>query len=108
MSQLGARLDICESYCGIGGCFDEEKSWRITLRAKRGLSDTSEPGGLTKDYLYLDGYYKVKKYIETGHDIKKLYVGKIAIEHVSLVDKMENIVKPRYLPRGEKIELPAR
>lgn len=78
--------------------FDDNTAWRITLRAKRGISDTSGPGGLTKDYLYLDGYYKVKKYIENGNDINKLYNGKIGIEHVALIDQMD-ITGPKYLPK---------
>lgn len=82
--------------------FDERTAWRITLRAKRGIADTSKPGGLTKDFLYLDGYYKVKKYLEKGNDITKLYHGKIGIEHVALVDQMD-VNAPKYLPKDIEV-----
>jgi len=87
-----------EIYNHLSKNFNKETAWKITLRAKRGLADTSKPGGLTKDYLYLDGYYKVKKYIENGNDINKLYIGKIGIEHIAMVSAIENIQKPEHLP----------
>ena len=32
-----------------------ERRWTMVLRVKRGLTDTSKPGGLYKDKLYLEG-----------------------------------------------------
>ncbi len=62
--------------------FTKPDAWTLALRSKRGLVDTSKPGGFTKDHLYLKGFLKVKQFAESGGDMKKLYVGKIGIEHV--------------------------
>jgi uncharacterized protein (TIGR02421 family) len=65
--------------------FTKNDAWILTLRAKRGLKDTSKPGAFTKDHLYLKGFLKVKSYVEGGGDIKRLYVGKIGVEHIPLL-----------------------
>ncbi len=76
--------------------FDIENgmAWDLTLRAYRG-------GGFTKDYVYLDGYFKVKDYIEKGGDAKILYVGKIGLHHLDMVERLLNegiLQPPKYLP----------
>lgn len=77
--------------------FIAETAFKLAMRAKRGISDTSKSGGLTKDYLYLDGYFKVKKYLEDGGDINKLYYGKIGVEHIPLLKDIPGLKKPVYL-----------
>ncbi len=94
---MAMNSSFVEIYNFMRQYFSEKISWRIALRAKRGLADTSKPGGLTKDHLYLDGYFKVKKYIEDGNNIKNLYVGKIGIDDVEIIKKMD-IKKPQFLP----------
>ena len=78
--------------------FDENVAWAITLRVKRGLTDTSMPGGFTKDYLYLKGYFEIKKYVECGGSIKDLYVAKIGIADISTIKNLDRIKPPKYLP----------
>ena len=68
--------------------FDKDEALTLTLRTKRGLSDTAKPGAFTKDHLYLKGKLLVEDYVKKGGDISKLYVGKIGIEHVNLVPKI--------------------
>jgi hypothetical protein len=58
----------------------ENESWEIAMRVKRGLINTAENGGFFKDQLYLKGYLRVKKLNE--EQIKKLWIGKIGIEHL--------------------------
>ncbi len=70
--------------------FTKNDAWTLTLRAKRGLKDTSKPGAFTKDHLYLKGFLRVKQHAESGGDLKKLYVGKIGIEHVPLLKYIQN------------------
>lgn len=62
--------------------FPPEEAFAITLRSKRGLSDTSKPGGYTKDFVYLQGWYDIKTFIKNGGNIKDLYTGKIGVQHV--------------------------
>jgi uncharacterized protein (TIGR02421 family) len=66
----------------------DEVAYIITTRTKRGLSDTSKPGAYTKDYVYLKGFFDVKKYLKSGGSLKKLYTGKIGIKHVNLLPKL--------------------
>ncbi len=81
--------------------FSRDKAWRITVRAKRGLSDTSQHGGLTKDYKYLNGYFKVKNYLKK-YSIDRLYYGKVSVYYARFIDRIPDLVEPRYLPRRDK------
>ncbi|MBT4824462.1 DUF1704 domain-containing protein [Candidatus Woesearchaeota archaeon] len=77
---------------------DKDLAWRTTVRVKRGLGDTSKPGGCTKDFAYLRGYFAVKRYTEAGNDLQKLYYGKVGIQHVEMLDKIPGLVEPELLP----------
>ncbi len=81
---LALRSSFSVAYQYLRDFFSREDAWTLALRAKRGMGDTSKPGAFTKDYLYLDGYYKVKEFAKRN-DVAKLYVGKIGVEHVPLL-----------------------
>lgn len=51
----------------------EKEAYKIAFRVKRGLSDTSRPGGFPKDIAYAMGYLKVKRYVEKGNSRSFLY-----------------------------------
>ena len=83
-------------------CFDklrdyeltEDDAWNLTVRAYRG-------GGFIKDHVYLEGYEKVKDFVDSGGDLKRLYVGKVGISDLPLVKELldEGILKKaKYLP----------
>ena len=76
-----------------------EEAFDISARVKRGLFDTSKLGGFTKDYLYFKGYLEVKNFVEKGGNIRKLYIGKISIKDLPVIEKIKGIKPPRYLPR---------
>ncbi len=86
--------------------FNKHKSWKLVLRAKRGLRDTSEHGAYTKDYLYLEGYYQVKKFLKENGEkgLNTLYYGKIGLEHVALVKKIKGIKSPEHVPTSAKFK----
>ena len=90
--------DFLSTYKHMKKFFRDKIAWKLTLRAKRGLKDTSLPGAYTKDVIYLRGFLAVKKYIQKGGDITKLYVGKIGLKDVPLLTKIPGIVKPKFLP----------
>lgn len=78
--------------------FSPQEAFQLTLRAKRGLGDTSQPGGFIKDHVYLQGKLLIEDYIKKGGKIKPLYAGKIGIQHLYLLEK--GILKPpKYLPK---------
>jgi len=70
-------------------------AFMTTLRVYRG-------GGLTKDFLYLCGLSDLLDYLRQGHDLEPLYVGKISLEHVPLVQELRRrglVEPPALLPR---------
>jgi len=74
---------------------DPQQSWRSCVRLKRGLIDTSQPGGFTKDLLYFAGFVKVWQWLKKHQfDPTELYYGKVAIEDLELVKKLQ----PHYQP----------
>lgn len=53
--------------------------WKFTLRVKRGLTDTSQSGGLYKDQVYLEGAVKVLSR-RKNLNFKALLCGKISLD----------------------------
>lgn len=75
----------------------DEDAFRTALRVKRGLGDTSKPGGFLKDHSYLKGMILIERFVKEGGNIKDLYAGKISIEDLHLLDK--GVIKPaKILP----------
>lgn len=73
---------------------DDDLCWETTYRAFRG-------GGYLKDHVYLEGYYKIKDFVENGGNLEDLYIGKIGLEHLELCKQLvkDGILKPpKYLP----------
>lgn len=79
--------------------FSEEKSFHMALRSKRGQNDTSLPGAFTKDLIYLSGYRLIEKFVKEGGNLKKLYVGKIALEDLPFITQIPGLAPPKYLPK---------
>ena len=76
---------------------DDESAFNSVIRAKRGMGDTSKPGGFLKDHVYLQGMLTINDYVKNGGDVKLLYAGKIGVKDVYLVK--EGIIKPaKILP----------
>ncbi len=78
--------------------FGSYLSWEATVRAKRGITDTSKPGSFTKDHLYFTGMYEVLEYIKTKRDIKPLFIGNIGIGEIKKIPTLPRIKPPRQLP----------
>ena len=86
-------VETFRTLCDLGssprGAFD------IAVRVFRG-------GGLTKDAVYLRGLRDLLAHIAGGHDIDVLYVGKIALRHLPLVQELRRrgvLRAPAILPR---------
>jgi alpha-L-glutamate ligase-like protein/uncharacterized protein (TIGR02421 family) len=75
-----------------------ERAWRNALKVKRGLEDTSEHGGFTKDLLYYKGYNQIKRFIAAGGEIKDLYRGKFNSDDVELILEIPGIKEAKYIP----------
>jgi hypothetical protein len=77
--------------------FAHDEAFVITRRVKRGLCDTAAPGGYIKDHVYLWGRVMVEEFVLSGGDLSRLYVGKIALEHVPFVEDL-GLLPPKLLP----------
>jgi hypothetical protein len=85
--------------------FERKGAFTIALRIFRG-------GGLTKDAVYLRGVVSIIRYLREGGDLKPLFVGKIAANHVPIIQELrwrgvlkEPPLLPRYMERPESLEL---
>jgi uncharacterized protein (TIGR02421 family) len=81
--------------------FSPQPAFLITLRIYRG-------GGFIKDCIYLRGFQNVLKFIEHGGDLSRLFVGKISLIHLTIIDELQSRkvllpskLVPRYLLRKE-------
>ena len=99
---LAIEKSFYDIYEELTKYFPSDLAYRITERTKRGMVDTSKPGGITKGHHYISGLCKVKEYAKNS-DMNLLYVGKISIDDIEevrvLVEK--GLLKPsKYLPQG--------
>lgn len=69
--------------------FPTKTAYTITMRVFRA-------GGLTKDAEYLRGLNQVIAYVAAGGRIDRLYVGKIAVKHVAMMEELavRGVIKP--------------
>ncbi|HEX8016935.1 MAG TPA: tyrosine/phenylalanine carboxypeptidase domain-containing protein [Flavobacterium sp.] len=66
----------------------DQISWQAALRSKRGIEDTSLPGGLTKDICYLEGAIQVWQWLmDKSHNPKDLYLGRVDISELPKIGK---------------------
>lgn len=75
-----------------------EKALQKAFDFKRGLSHTAEPGAFTKGIVYFRGQRAVEQFLNDGGDVRKLYVGKIAVEDLAVLDAMDDVKAPLILP----------
>ncbi len=80
----------------------ESRAFRICLKLKRGLCDTSRPGAFTKDYLYFAGEKQVEQFIADGGKIEDLYLGKFNLADLEYIKMIPGISAPSVLPKWLK------
>lgn len=72
----------------------EKEAFNLATRAHRA-------GGFIKDHVYMQGMREVSDYAGKSGDMKRLFVGKIGLCHLDLVDMLleKGVLKPpKYLP----------
>ncbi|HYW80527.1 MAG TPA: tyrosine/phenylalanine carboxypeptidase domain-containing protein, partial [Thermoguttaceae bacterium] len=62
--------------------FSQRVAYTIAMRTFRG-------GGLTKDMVYLRGLIEMLEYLGSGGDLEPLLVGKIASDHIPLIQELQ-------------------
>ncbi len=61
----------------------ESTAWNIAVRTKRGLTDTSQPGGLTKDISYFEGAVQVWDWLmKPENNPRDLYLGRLSLVQI--------------------------
>jgi uncharacterized protein (TIGR02421 family) len=104
-SALGVAFGLEHSFADLREYLEKElgytseKALSKALDIKRGLTDTSEPGAFTKGIVYLQGLKKIEKFVDANGDIKRLYVGKIALEDLEIVEQIPDLQPPLLLPK---------
>ena len=101
---MAKTKSFSEIYHFLRQHMSDSLAFTITLRVKRGISDTSKPGGWTKDHYYLEGYYRVHNYLKEGGKMKNLYYGKVGVQHAKELDKINGLSRPRYLPENQSFK----
>ncbi len=74
-------------------------AFRRAFRLKRGISDTSKPGLFTKEAMYYEGMLEVKKYVDEGRDVNKLFAGKIGLQDIDKITEYKKPIIPKRLQR---------
>lgn len=81
---------------GLG--YDAAKALTKTIELKRGLHDASEPGAFTKGLVYFRGLQAIERYVAEGGDLRRLYVGKIALEDLDIIEKIDGLKSSLLIP----------
>lgn len=95
---LGHSFAQTRTYLQTELGYTPEKSLSQAITMKRGLSDTSHSGGFTKSIVYFRGLKTIEDFVDNGGDLKRLYIGKISIEDIDLIEKIPDIKQPLILP----------
>ncbi len=93
-AQSGSFLDVWHQ---LGKYIqDPGRRWVIAIRQKRGIVNTEQPGGFTKDAVYFQGMVDVWRWL-SQHDFNPsdLYWGKLHHDDISLAKSL----KPNFQPR---------
>lgn len=77
----------------------QTRAFRICLKLKRGLADTSKPGAFTKDHIYFVGEKQVEQFVQDGGDIKDLYIGKFNLQNLEYIKKIPGVKHASLLPK---------
>ncbi|PIP65370.1 hypothetical protein COU77_03115 [Candidatus Peregrinibacteria bacterium CG10_big_fil_rev_8_21_14_0_10_49_16] len=100
---LGLEHALSHSFADVRAFFlhqgySDERAVTKAIQMKRGLTHTAEPGAFTKGIVYFRGWKNIEKFVKDNGDLKKLYIGKIAIEDLPFIEQIPNIKPPLLLP----------
>ncbi|XP_021483139.2 putative tyrosine carboxypeptidase MATCAP2 isoform X4 [Meriones unguiculatus] len=96
-----SQMSFCELFKDIGKFVkDPNTRWDYCVRAKRGLTDTSQPGCFSKDQVYLDGILQILRFRESIDFHLLTALGKVSYEDVERLKGLavtENMRVPHFL-----------
>lgn len=95
----GALFDV---YSELREYADHAQAFETAARAKRGFADTTQRGSHLKDKVYFEGFRSVTEHVKARPgDLASLYVGKISLSMLPLVDdalRREELVPGAFGP----------
>ncbi|XP_054427244.1 putative tyrosine carboxypeptidase MATCAP2 [Pteronotus mesoamericanus] len=95
------HMSFCELFEDIGKFVkDPNTRWDYCVRAKRGWTDTSQPGCFSKDQVYLDGILRILRHRQTIDFPLLTALGKVSYEDVDRLKALaatENTRVPHFL-----------
>ncbi|KAM5302740.1 putative tyrosine carboxypeptidase MATCAP2 [Glossophaga mutica] len=95
------HMSFCELFEDIGRFVqDPNTRWDYCVRAKRGWTDTSQPGCFSKDQVYLDGILRILRHRQTINFPLLTALGKVSYEDVDRLKGLavtENLRVPHFL-----------
>ena len=80
-----------------------EKALNKAIDVKRGLTYTGEPGGFTKGSVYFAGLTSIEAYTSGCGDLRRLFLGKVTLEDLALVEQIPNLAAPLLLPEWLRV-----
>lgn len=92
-----SKKDFFGTFQELKQYFSDEDAFRLALRAKRGTYQQDGKGAFTKDILYLRGKIVVENFLKE-HKIENLYFGRYSVYDYPLVNDIDGLRKPKYLP----------
>ncbi|XP_069073407.1 microtubule-associated tyrosine carboxypeptidase 1 [Pleurodeles waltl] len=74
---------------------DPKVRWEYCVRAKRGQTDTAQPGCFSKDQVYMDGILRLLRHRQTIDFQMLVALGKVSYEDVDRLKKFAMLENPR-------------
>jgi uncharacterized protein (TIGR02421 family) len=99
--ELTKNLSFVEAFDTLNEWFPRDISYRLCARVKRGITDTSCAGALTKDMHYISGYLKAKKLLYEHDFTNELFCGKTGFDDINEIRALldsGDINLPLYKP----------
>jgi len=87
----------------IDNGFTPNLAFQRAFRLKRGFIDTSSPGVFAREAIYYEGMLEVKKYIEEGGSIRKLFAGKVGLKDLKYIPVPKDIIIPNRIQSKAQI-----
>lgn len=79
--------------------YHPDKALSKAFDFKRGLSRTADEGAFTKGIVYFRGQRAIEAYLKEGGDLRRLYVGKIALEDLPVLEQVRDLKPALVLPQ---------
>ncbi|KAM8967447.1 putative tyrosine carboxypeptidase MATCAP2 [Pelodytes ibericus] len=96
-----SHMSFCELFQDVGRFVkDPNTRWDYCVRAKRGCTETSQPGCFNKDQVYLDGVLQILRHRHTIDFHMLMSMGKVSyedIDHFKHLAVLDNARIPHFL-----------